>query len=229
MIQVTTDEEAEETSSSSDDTTDGSDPESAPEDEDEDEDEEIEVVVTIPGDEQEPGSDSSTDAEGGVIINTGDGNTPITVNPGINDGDLIRVIGTVDVFHIKLIPDPNTGQVVRQYKRLILNPEIFNSYGHFSWTSVKNVTQTVVDSYTDTMVVRERYGSGATRLYMLFATEADTGVKSHIALSAEEFTQAGGDLSAVYDINHIEASEDFYRTINPISTVEQLRRILSSA
>lgn len=122
----------------------------------------------------------------------------------IVDGDLIRATGTQDVYIVKI-----TGN--KRFKRLILNPTIFNSYGHLSWANVKNVSHSTLNNYTTSNLVREVTASGQLvdgKVYALFAYQ-DTGVKRLVV---------GGnyDLSSVYSINHLEASNTFYRTGDPI-------------
>ena len=50
----------------------------------------------------------------------------------IQDGDLIRAQGTQDIYIVKTINN-------KQFKRLIINPDIFNSYGHLEWNNVQDV------------------------------------------------------------------------------------------
>ena len=52
----------------------------------------------------------------------------------IIDGDLIRATNTLDVYIVKIIG-------AEKFKRLILNPEIFNQYGHLKWENIKEISQ----------------------------------------------------------------------------------------
>ena len=45
----------------------------------------------------------------------------------LRDGDLVKTKHHYDVYILKILPNG------KRFKRLILNPEIFNSYGHLSW------------------------------------------------------------------------------------------------
>ena len=126
----------------------------------------------------------------------------------LQDGDLIRSQGNIDVYIIKIINE-------KYFKRLVLNPAIFESYGHLRWDSVKNVAQNVVDRFTTSNLVREVYSDGRpvnNNIYALFP-EGDTGIKRLVV---------GGsyDSDSVYNINHLEAGENFYKTGAPLAQQE---------
>ena len=89
----------------------------------------------------------------------------------INDGDLVRAYQ--DVYIVKIV-----GQ--KTFKRLILNPQVFDSYGNLRWDNIKTVSQATLDTYTTSNLVRQFQGDGM--VYRLFP-EGDTGVKSHIQLT----------------------------------------------
>ena len=123
----------------------------------------------------------------------------------IQDGDLIRATGTVDIYIVKIVQN-------KQFKRLILNPTIFESYGHLRWENVKDVSQATLNQYTTSNLVIEVYPNlepVSGNVYALFP-EGDVGVKRLVV---------GGsyDNNSVYYINHIEAGEGFYRTGQPIT------------
>ena len=65
----------------------------------------------------------------------------------IQDGDLIRAQGTDDIYIVKIINN-------KQFKRLIINPDIFDSYGHLEWSNVQDVSQITIDSYQTSNLVR---------------------------------------------------------------------------
>ena len=125
----------------------------------------------------------------------------------ITDGDLIRA--DTDVYIVKIVG-------TKALKRLILNPLVFESYGHLQWESVKTVSNQTLNGYRTVNLVQVFQGDG--KIFRLFP-EGDTGVKSHIQLSAQQFQQAGGDWESVYFINEFE--RDLYRTITPITTTAQ--------
>lgn len=116
----------------------------------------------------------------------------------IVDGDLIRASGTFDVYIVKDLG-------AKKFRRLILNPDIFNSYGHLEWGNVKVVDQTVVDQYTDSQLVRNVTG---TKVYQLVPNGEDTGDKHWLNMTAAEFVADGYDWDAIYNINAFE--EDLY-------------------
>jgi hypothetical protein len=116
----------------------------------------------------------------------------------IIDGDLIRAQGGIDVYIVKLING-------KQFKRLILNPEIFNQYGHLKWENIKTVTQAEVDSFIISDLVRAVSDSRVYRLY----PNGDTGGKKLIK-TAEDFLGLKYDWDAIYEINSFE--RDFYTT-----------------
>lgn len=123
----------------------------------------------------------------------------------LQDGDLIRVNGEVDVYIVKIING-------KYFKRLILNPEIFNSYGHLRWDNIQQVVQSIADRFQTSNLVKEVYPNGTVvnnNVYALFPHQ-DTGIKRLVV---------GGsyDPDSVYHINHLEAGETFYTTGEPIT------------
>ena len=77
----------------------------------------------------------------------------------IVDGDLIRAEGDVDVFIVKLINN-------KKFKRLILNPAVFNKYDHLYWENIKDVSQETVDQHTTTSLVRAVDDKRVYKLYL---------------------------------------------------------------
>ena len=86
---------------------------------------------------------------------------------GIVDGDLIRGIGTNDIFVVKVAGNGD------RFKRLILNPTIFDSYG-WSWGEVQDVAPEVLNQFTTSDLVRM---VGDATVYRTVSTGADTGAK----------------------------------------------------
>ncbi|MHA1220189.1 MAG: right-handed parallel beta-helix repeat-containing protein, partial [Candidatus Heimdallarchaeota archaeon] len=120
----------------------------------------------------------------------------------ISDGDLIRTQGDVDVFIVKLIP-AGEGQETKKFKRLVLNPEIFNKYDHLTWGMIKDVASGVVGEYETTDLVRSVDDDKVYKLY----PSGDIGEKRWIE-TADDFLDLGYDWDAIYDINNFE--RDFY-------------------
>ena len=82
---------------------------------------------------------------------------------GLKEGDLIRAEGDIDVFIIN-----ESG-----YKRLFLNPAIFNMYGHLGgWSSVKTVRPQVRDAFITSNLYRY---VDSPKVYELEVTGGDTG------------------------------------------------------
>lgn len=115
---------------------------------------------------------------------------PYVANAAIVDGDLIRATGTFDIYIVKLVGS-------EMYRRLILNPDIFEQYGHLKWSNVQDVDQAVVNQYTDSQLVRM---DGDTAVYQLVPTGEDTAAKHHVA-SVDDFLAGGFDWDQIYVIN----------------------------
>lgn len=114
----------------------------------------------------------------------------------IIDGDLIKTADNPDVYIVKLIGD-------KKFKRLILNPEIFNKYGHLKWENIKEVSSAQRDEYKTSELVR---AVGDDRVYKLYPS-GDTGEKRWVE-TANDFLDLGYDWDAIYTINTFE--RDFY-------------------
>lgn len=139
----------------------------------------------------------------------------------IVDGDLIQAYGDIDVYIIKIV-----GQ--KRFKRLILNPEVFESYGYLKWSDIKIVSRPTFALYQVSNIVQEINPDGSIaneRLYQLFP-DGDIGIKRQIELTFDEFIQASGDSDSVYYVNNIEAGNTFYDTNPPINNIEEFREIL---
>lgn len=125
----------------------------------------------------------------------------------IIDGDLITTANSFDIYIVKLIGE-------KKFKRLILNPDIFNSYGHLKWGNVKTVSQAVQDAYMLSDLVLEVNPDGSVvdpKVYKVSsAPNSDIGQKQWLNMTATQFVAAGYDWDAVYKINNTEAGPDFY-------------------
>lgn len=114
----------------------------------------------------------------------------------IVDGDLIRATNTSDVYIVEIIG-------TEKFKRLILNPEIFNQYGHLKWENIKSVEQSTIDEYITSDLVR---AVGDDKVYKLYPN-GDTGEKRWIK-TADDFLGFGYNWNTIYTINTFE--RDFY-------------------
>lgn len=112
---------------------------------------------------------------------------------GLKEGDLIRAQGDFDIFIINQ----------NGYKRLFLNPTIFNMYGHLTggWNAVKTVTIATRDAFITS--THYRYVDSP-KVYHLNVTGEDTGTLHWINMTAENFLAQGGKGEAVFTINKSE-------------------------
>lgn len=118
-----------------------------------------------------------------------------------SDGDLVQGSGQEDVWIVKRVGD-------KKFKRLILNPDIFNSYAHLSWGMIEGATQEQLDAFTTAEFIRE---AGGTKVYRVSsASGADTGTKQWLNMTPEMFASCGYDWDAVYTVNAAEIADAFY-------------------
>ena len=111
---------------------------------------------------------------------------------GLVEGDLIRAEGDFDIFIISQYG----------YKRLFLNPAIFEMYGHLgSWDDVKIVTPATRDAFTTS--THYRYVN-EDKVYHLEVTGEDTGTLQWINMTGEDFLAQGGEPNAIFTINESE-------------------------
>lgn len=114
------------------------------------------------------------------------------------EGALIRAQGSIDVFIVKY----KNG---KKFKRLILSPSVFNSYGHLKWENILDIHAATVESFTTSGLVR---AVGDDTVYMLYP-QGDTGEKKHIQ-DAGVFARMNLDPDAIYEINTVD--RDSYLT-----------------
>jgi len=112
---------------------------------------------------------------------------------GLKEGDLIRAQGDFDVFIINQVG----------YKRLFLNPTIFNMYGHLTggWKAVKTVTPEVRDAFITSKLFRY---VDSPKVYELEVTGEDTGKLYWLNITGEQFLSQGGKAEAIFTINKSE-------------------------
>jgi len=130
--------------------------------------------------------------------------TPTVQAVEIVEGDLIRAVGDFDVWIVKYIG-------AKKFKRLILNPDVFNMYGHLNWGDIKDIDKSTVDSFTESTLVR---AEGDSKIYKLYPA-GDTGEKRWIQ-TLEIFNAQGFDWDAVYVINAFD--RDSYVTGTPLGS-----------
>jgi hypothetical protein len=101
----------------------------------------------------------------------------------ISDGAIVKTNVSPDIYIVKY-----SGS--KLYKRLVLNPLVFNSYGHLKWENVLTVSQAEIDSYTTSDLVKV---DGFNTVYQL-VPNGDAGDKYTIS-------GTGYDTNSVYIIN----------------------------
>jgi hypothetical protein len=115
-----------------------------------------------------------------------------SLNATIFEGDLIRAIGEIDVYIVKYIGS-------KKFKRLILSPSVFNSYGHLKWTNIKDIDGSLVDSFVTSDLVR---AADDFKVYKLISA-GDTGQRIWIK-TTEAFIERGFDWDAIYQVNQVD-------------------------
>lgn len=141
----------------------------------------------------------------------------------IVDGDIIKsnatnsdgtpALSSLDVYIVKIVG-------TKKFKRLVLNPQVFASYGHLKWENIKTVSQAEEDSYVTSSLVRVD-GDAAQKVYAL-TPAGDTGAKSWVNVSSSDFLSlTQSDPESIYTINSVDAGN--YATKSDITTVTQLK------
>lgn len=140
----------------------------------------------------------------------------------ITDGALIKsdatnpdgtpTLESLDVYIVKLVGE-------KSFKRLILNPTVFESYGHLNWGDIQTVSETVMGEYTTSSLVRVDTDPDE-KVYAM-APDGDIGSKSWVNLTADEFvTDAGSDPDSIYTINATDSGN--YTGVGDVTTVTEL-------
>jgi len=141
----------------------------------------------------------------------------ISVTPNVKaieipEGATIKTVDNPDVYIVKY----KNG---KQFKRLVLNPQVFESYGHLRWEDILTVDQSVMDSFVVSDLVRV---DGQTNIYQLMPN-GDVGTKTLLE------STVGYDLDSVYTINAVDfgnyviCSYDAYNCSNFSSQAEAQR------
>ena len=105
----------------------------------------------------------------------------------IPEGAIIKTINNPDVYIVKY----KNG---KQFKRLVLNPQVFESYGHLRWEDILIVGQSEIESFTVSDLVRV---DGQTDIYQL-VPNGDVGTKVLLE-STDSY-----DLDSAYTINLVD-------------------------
>src|SRR3989344_1051498 len=133
---------------------------------------------------------------------------PVAFGAEIADGTLIKTADNPNVYIVKVTDNG-------QWKRLILSADIFNQYGHLSWSNIMTVSQAVLDGYQNSDVVRAfdpANGVDDPKVYLLEPDMVgDDGIRRWVNVTAAQFTDELGYVwDQVYLINAFE--RDSYST-----------------
>ena len=118
-----------------------------------------------------------------------------TEGTALVDGDLIKTADSFDIYIAKMVG-------AKKFRRLILNPDIFNSYGHLSWEVVQTVTAEEVRRYRMSPWIR---AEGDTRVYEINGD----GTRHWLNMTAQHFTDSYRDWNSVFIVNNLESN--FYK------------------
>lgn len=143
----------------------------------------------------------------------------------LNDGDLVSAnqsAGDPDIFIIKLKPHTNAYGWANNdpgdfngFKRLFLNPAIFNMYGHLGgFSHVRQVTAAVRDSFVTSGLFRN-CETNDRRVWGTEITGEDNGILHHVQISGEQ--AAAEDVHFFDKVFCINSREDnFYpKSVTP--------------
>jgi len=134
-------------------------------------------------------------------------------NAAVIDGDIVSATASFvdadgntyqayDVFIVKVING-------KTFKRLVLNPQVFTSYGHLKWSNLKKLSAAEVKGFTTSALVRP---INEQPVYVL-APNGDTGTKQWVDDLAC-FNSKGYDWDSVYIINAVDAGN--YSTVSSL-------------
>lgn len=114
---------------------------------------------------------------------------------GLTEGDLISATGDPDVYIVSAVG----------FKRLFLNPAIFDMYGHLGgWAAVKEVSGATRDAFETSLLFRDCEANDP-NVHVLEPTGEDTASLHWLAVSAEIATEADSRFfDKVFCINHAE-------------------------
>jgi len=143
--------------------------------------------------------------------------TPPSRAQGIFDGDLIRNPNAqgdtkYDIYIVKLVG-------TKKFKRLILSPHVFDSYGHLNWDKVLLTDQATMNQYTTSNLVRcsdPDMGINDPKVYQLMPSD-DNGTKTWLNMTISEFS-AQYDWDSIYTINQVD--RDAYIDISDWATYQ---------
>ena len=118
----------------------------------------------------------------------------------IPEGAVVKTASNPDVYIVKY----KNG---KQFKRLVLNPQVFESYGHLKWEDILTITQSEMNSFTESTLIKS---DGENNVYTLVAN-GDSGDK---ALVDTNYTF---DPDAVYIINKTDSGNYFLKKLENLA------------
>jgi hypothetical protein len=131
---------------------------------------------------------------------------------GLAEGAIFKTAASPDVYIAKYVGS-------KAFKRLILSPSVFNSYGHLKWSNIQTVDQATMDAFKVSTLVR---AVGDPKVYDLAPVpNSDSGGKHWVNMTADQFTScsatnAAFDWDSVYQINTVD--RDSYTASSDDST-----------
>jgi hypothetical protein len=118
----------------------------------------------------------------------------------IFDGDVLRASNNMDVYIVKIVGE-------KKFKRLVLTPNVFNSYGHLKWENIKVVDPVVLEGFATselvTMCSKAKIDADCDIYFLHDVYDfADSGYREPMAKI--DFTSGKFDLDSVYIINETD-------------------------
>jgi hypothetical protein len=108
----------------------------------------------------------------------------VTDVSAVPEGAIVKTAGNPDVYIVKY----SNG---KRYKRLVLNPSVFKSYGHLKWENLLTIPDEMMNLFTTSNLVRV---DGQSSIYQL-TPSGDTGSKTLYS------STVGLDSDSIYIIN----------------------------
>lgn len=138
---------------------------------------------------------AAASASNNTSSSSGGNGSPAT--PSIPEGAIMKTADNPDVYIVKYVGN-------KKFKRLILSPSVFKSYGHLKWENIITVSQSTMDSFVTSDLVR---AVGDLNIYRLFP-QGDQGEKRLVPIT---FGNNSFDTDSIYEINSVD--RDSYITV----------------
>lgn len=127
------------------------------------------------------------------------GDPVLSAASSIVDGDLLRAVGSPDIYIVKIVG-------AKKFIRLVLTPDVFNSYGHLRWENVKEVNAATLGEFKESGLVTvfsNAAVSVSSDIYLLTGS-GDSGNRDMV--STADFISGTYDIDSVYIINAVDFS-----------------------